>query len=133
MRRSEDLRSPTLAALCLLAIVTSSPVAAYSAYGLGQLECQTYLDKRGEDQEQNEVVNTSFIHAYLSGYLTAGNTMYGMVGEDTKNVSINIHAMVQWLDAWCLKNRSTRVAVALESFWVEAAQAKQTLERTPPQ
>ena len=108
----------------------ASAVAAYSTYGLGQLECQTYLDKRGEDQEQQDVVNTSYIHAYLSGYLTAGNTMYGLVGDDAKDVSINIHSMVQWLDAWCLKNRTVRVAVALESFWVEAAEAKQALKRT---
>ena len=107
----------------------ASAVAAYSTYGLGQVECQTYLDKRGQDQEQQDVVNTSYIHAYLSGYLTAGNTMYGLVGDDAKDVSINIHTMVQWLDAWCLKNGSVRVAVALESFWVEAAEAKQALKR----
>lgn len=113
-----------------LSLLMASAVAAYSTYGLGQLECQTYLDKRGEDQEQQDVVNTSYIHAYLSGYLTAGNTMYGLVGDDAKDVSINIHKMVQWLDAWCLKNRAVRVAVALESFWVEAAEAKQALQRT---
>lgn len=104
-------------------------VAAYSAYGLGHLECQTYLDKRGEDQENHDVKNTSYIHAYLSGYLTAGNMMHGLVGESAKDVSINIHAMVQWLDAWCLKNRQTSVAVSLESFWVEAAKAKEQIKR----
>ncbi len=113
-----------------VSLLMASAVAAYSTYGLGQLECQTYLDKRGEDQEQQDVLNTSYIHAYLSGYLTAGNTMYGLVGDDAKDVSINIHKMVQWLDAWCLKNRTVRVAVALESFWVEAAEAKQALQRT---
>lgn len=120
-------------AACVLAgasLLKPNDASAYSTYGLGQLECQTYLDKRGEDQEQQDVVNTSYIHAYLSGYLTAGNTMYGLVGDDAKDVSINIHKMVQWLDAWCLNNRGVRVAVALESFWVEAAEAKKALQRT---
>jgi hypothetical protein len=105
---------------------------AYSAYGLGHLECQTYLDKRGEDQEKQDLANTSYIHAYLSGYLTAGNMMHGLVGDSAKDVSINIHTMVQWLDAWCLKNRQTSVAVSLESFWVEAAKAKEEIKRTSP-
>jgi hypothetical protein len=120
----------------LLAIMLASfgwtDAAAYSSYGLGQIECQTYLDKRGEDQAQHSATNTAYIHAYLSGYLTAGNMMRGLVGDQAKDVSINIHAMVQWLDAWCLKNRSTTVAVALESFWVEAARAKEQLQRTAP-
>lgn len=119
-----------LASAMAVAALFTADAAAYSTYGLGQLECQTYLDKRGEDQERQDVTNTSYIHAYLSGYLTAGNTMYGLVGDDAKDVSINIHAMVQWLDAWCLKNRGVRVAVALESFWVEAAEAKKSLART---
>ena len=108
-------------------------VWAYSSYGLGQLECQTYLDKRAEDQSKHEATNTSYIHAYLSGYLTAGNMMHGLVGDDAKDVSINIHSMVQWLDAWCLGNRTTLIAVALESFWVEAARAKGQLQRTAPE
>ncbi len=112
------------------AMLATHHANAYSTYGLGQLECQTYLDKRAEDQQQQDVVNTSYIHAYLSGYLTAGNTMYGLVGEHAKDVAINIHKMVQWLDAWCLKNRNVRVAVALESFWVEAAEANKALQRT---
>lgn len=103
--------------------------SAYSSYGLGQLECETYLDKRGEDQVNHDVANTSYIHAYLSGYLTAGNTMRGLVGDDTKDVSINIHTMVQWLDAWCLNHRDVRVATALESFWVEAALARKKLQQ----
>ena len=107
-----------------------SNAAAYSSYGLGQIECQTYLDKRGEDQAKHEATNTACIHAYLSGYLTAGNMLHGLVGEQAKDVSINIHSMVQWLDAWCLENRSTTIAVALESFWVEAARAKEQLQRT---
>ena len=126
-----ELRARTLVcAVGIATLMTTGTAAAYSTYGLGQLECQTYLDKRGEDQEQQDVVNTSYIHAYLSGYLTAGNTMYGLVGDDAKDVAINIHSMVQWLDAWCLKNRDVRVAVALESFRVEAAEAKKTLQRT---
>ena len=107
-------------------------VWAYSSYGLGQLECQTYLDKRAEDQAKHEATNTSYIHAYLSGYLTAGNMMHGLVGDNAKDVSINIHSMVQWLDAWCLGNRTTLIAVALESFWVEAARAKEQLQRAAP-
>lgn len=110
-----------------------TPVSAYSSYGLGQLKCQTYLDKRAEDQAKHEATNTSYIHAYLSGYLTAGNSMHGMVGDHAKDVSINIHSMVQWLDAWCLGNRTTLIAVALESFWVEAARAKEQLQRTAPE
>ncbi len=128
--KHESRQRAAACALGGLSLLMASAAAAYSTYGLGQLECQTYLDKRGEDQEQQDVVNTSYIHAYLSGYLTAGNTVYGLVGDDAKDVSINIHSMVQWLDAWCLKNRTVRVAVALESFWVEAAEAKQALKRT---
>lgn len=128
--KAETLPLVLAGALATAMLLEASDARAYSTYGLGQLECQTYLDKRGEDQEQQDVVNTSYIHAYLSGYLTAGNTMYGLVGDDAKDVSINIHKMVQWLDAWCLKNRSVRVAVALESFWVEAAEAKKALQRT---
>jgi hypothetical protein len=104
----------------------------YSSYGLGQLECQAYLDKRGEDQLDHDATNTSYIHAYLSGYLTAGNMLHGLVGEEAKDVSINIHAMVQWLDAWCLEHRSTAIAVALESFWVEAAGAREKLQQASP-
>ncbi len=107
----------------------STIAAGYSAYGLGQLECKSYLDRRGEDQEKLALTNTSYIHAYLSGYLTAGNTIHGLVGDSAKNVSIDIHKLVQWLDAWCLKNTTTSIAVALESFWVEAANAKVQLHR----
>lgn len=104
----------------------------YSAYGLGHLECQSYLDKRGEDQTNHDAKNTAYIHAYLSGYLTAGNMMHGLVGENTNDISINIHAMVQWLDAWCLQHHPMSVAVALEFFWVEAARAQGTLQHTAP-
>ena len=123
-----------LAALSMLVMLWGwAEVWAYSSYGLGQLECQTYLDKRAEDQAKYEATNTSYIHAYLSGYLTAGNMMHGLVGDNAKDVSINIHSMVQWLDAWCLGNQATLIAVALESFWVEAARAKQQLQRTAPE
>ncbi|MDA0824717.1 MAG: hypothetical protein O3C28_20180 [Proteobacteria bacterium] len=61
--------------------------------------------------------------------LTAGNTIHGLVGDSAKDVAIDIHKMVQWLDAWCLKNTTTSIAVALESFWVEAANAKVQLQR----
>lgn len=118
---------------CVLIGLCACPASwAYSSYGLGQLECETYLDKRGDDQANGDATNTAYIHAYLSGYLTAGNTMHGLVGDDTKDVSINIHSMVQWLDAWCLDHRTTRVAVALESFWVEAARAQEKLQRKAP-
>ena len=124
---------PLLAALSILVMLCGwAEVWAYSSYGLGQLECQTYLDKRAEDQSKHEATNTSYIHAYFSSYLTAGNIMHGLVGDDAKDVSINIHSMVQWLDAWCLGNRTTLLAVALESFWAEAAQAKEQLRRTAP-
>ncbi len=116
----------------IVMLFAATEVTAYSSYGLGHLECQTYLDKRGEDQANHDVTNTSYIHAYLSGYLTAGNMMHGLVGDHAKDVSINIHSMVQWLDAWCLNNRTVPVAVALESFWVEAARAKEQLKRTGP-
>lgn len=114
----------------LILIFVHANSAAYSAYELGHLECQTSLDKRGEDQQKQDLTNTSYIHAYLSGYLTAGNMMHGLVGESAKDVSINIHAMVQWFDAWCLNNRKTSVAVSLESFWVEAAKAKEQIKGT---
>ena len=119
---------------CVLLIVlfSSTAASAYSSYGLGHLECQTYLDKRAEDQANHDVANTSYIHAYLSGYLTAGNMMHGLVGAAAQDVSINIHSMVQWLDAWCSVHPSTQVAVALESFWIEAANAKDELQRAAP-
>lgn len=113
---------------CLLVLCTAR-VEAYSSYGLGQIKCASYLERRGHDQEQQSVDNTAFIHAYLSGYLTAGNTLHGLVGEHSKDVSIDIHRMVQWLDAWCGKHPAPLVAVALESFWVEAAAARELLEK----
>ena len=58
--------------------------------------------------------------------------MHGLVGDHAKDVSINIHSMVQWLDAWCLNNRKTVLAVALESFWVEAEKTKEQLKRAAP-
>jgi hypothetical protein len=123
-----------LKALCvtLVTLFGWTSAYAYSSYGLGHLECQTYLDKRGEDQANHDVTNTAYIHAYLSGYLTAGNMMHGLVGDHAKDVSINIHSMVQWLDAWCLNNRKTVLAVALGSFWVEAAKTKEQLKRAAP-
>jgi len=120
-------------AVLVVLLFAATGAQAYSTYGLGQIECQAYLDRRGEDQENHDATNTAYIHAYLSGYLTAGNAMYGLVGENAKDVSINIHAMVQWLDAWCLQNRNVRVAVALESFWVEAANAKAKLQPINPE
>lgn len=129
MRRVRILLAATCWGLVLIGSGTTLALA-YSSYGLGQLQCQAYIDKRGEDQSNYDATNTSYIHAYLSGYLTAGNMMHGLVGDDAKDISINIHAMVQWLDAWCLKQPDTPVAVALESFWVEAATAKEQLERT---
>lgn len=119
-------------AVAMVMLFGATQVSAYFSYGLGHLECQTYLDKRGEDQANHDVTNTSYIHAYLSGYLTAGNMMHGLVGDSAKDVSINIHSMVQWLDAWCLNNRKVSVAVGLESFWVEAARAKEQLKRAGP-
>jgi hypothetical protein len=120
----------TLNAVIIAALTCVSAAApAYSTYDLGNVKCETYLGKRGEDQANNDATNTSYIHAYLSGYLTAGNMMHGMVGDTAKDVSVNIHTVVQWLDAWCLANRSVLVAVALESFWVEAAAAQDVLQR----
>jgi hypothetical protein len=66
-----------------------------SSESLGHLECQTYLDKHDEDQAKHGVTNSAYIYAYLSGYLTAGNMMHGRVGDHAKDVSINIHPMVQ--------------------------------------
>ena len=127
-------RSAGFLALGLVLILPCMSISswAYSSYGLGHLECKVYLDKRGEDQANHDVTNTSYIHAYLSGYLTAGNMMHGLVGENANDVSINIHAMVQWLDAWCVKHNSMQVAVALEFFWVEAAKAKEQLQQSSP-
>ena len=97
---------------------------AYSSYGLGNLDCTVYLQRRAEDQHSDTLENTSYIHAYLSGYLTAGNMMKGLVGDSTNDVSINIHRFVQWLDAKCSEKKQIKVAVALEEFWVESARAK---------
>ena len=116
------------AVLCVF--VSASPLTfGYSSYGLGQIPCSTYLDRRGQDQAQQRMDNTAFVHAYLSGYLTAGNTLHGVVGEHAKDISIDIHRMVQWLDAYCAKHLDDVVAVALESFWVEAAAAQEQLKQ----
>ena len=97
---------------------------AYSSYGLGNLDCTVYLQRRAEDQHSDTLENTSYIHAYLSGYLTAGNMMKGLVGDSANDVSINIHRFVQWLDAKCSEKKQIKVAVALEEFWGESARAK---------
>ena len=102
---------------------------AYSSYGLGNLSCATYLERRGEDQENQTLDNTSYIHAYLSGYLTAGNMMRGLVDEQAEDISINIHRFVQWLDAKCGARKEAQVANALEEFWVEAARAQEVIKR----
>lgn len=112
---------------CWLLLPTGA--AAYSSYGLGNLDCKTYLEKRSEDQENNTLNNTSYIHAYLSGYLTAGNTMKGLVGDGASDVSINIHRFVQWLDAKCTNKSAVKVSVALEEFWVEAAKASELVKK----
>ena len=113
----------------LILLATHENATAYSSYGLGNLQCKTYLTKRAEDQEDNTLTNTSYIHAYLSGYLTAGNTMKGLVDNGASDVSINIHRFVQWLDAKCTENNESSVAVALEEFWVEAAKAQTLIKK----
>jgi hypothetical protein len=75
---------------------------------------------------------TVFIHAYLNGYLTAGNMMRGLVGEHAKDIRVNMHAVVDWLDAHCTTDREMLVAQALETFWVEATAAKEKLRRLGP-
>lgn len=110
-------------------LVLPNSATAYSSYGLGNLQCKTYLTKRAEDQQTNTLTNTSYIHAYLSGYLTAGNTMKGLVDDGASDVSINIHRFVQWLDAKCTEKNEVNVAVALEEFWVEAAKAQQLIKK----
>ncbi len=106
-----------------------SDAHAYSSYGLGNLNCETYLEKRSEDQQNSSLSNTSYIHAYLSGYLTAGNMMKGLVDDGASDVSINIHRFVQWLDAKCGDIETATVSVALEEFWVEAARAKELIKK----
>lgn len=117
-----------LASFCLTAL-TCAETIAYSSYGLGNLSCATYLERRGEDQENHSLENTSYIHAYLSGYLTAGNMMRGLVDEQAEDISINIHRFVQWLDAKCNEREDKPVATALEEFWVEAAKAREVIKR----
>lgn len=113
------------ALLCLaMSAALSGNIHAYSSYGLGNLDCSIYLQRRAEDQHSETLENTSYIHAYLSGYLTAGNMMKGLVGDSANDVSINIHRFVQWLDAKCSEQEHIKVAVALEEFWVESARAK---------
>ena len=112
----------------LLWLFACTPALAYSSYGLGQIECQAYLDRRAEDQARGDATNTAYIHSYLAGYLTAGNTLRGIVHDDANDVAINLHAAVQWLDAWCLGHRSMQVAVALESFWIDAAHARTLID-----
>lgn len=110
-------------------LLLSADTQAYSSYGLGNLNCETYLEKRGEDQQNSTLSNTSYIHAYLSGYLTAGNMMKGLVDDGASDVSINIHRFVQWLDAKCSEDESINVSVALEEFWVEAAKARELIKK----
>lgn len=114
-------------AALLLALGVPATAGAYSSYGLGTLTCAVYLERRGEDQQKATMDNTVFVHAYLSGYLTAGNMMHGLVGDHAKDVAVNVHGVVQWLDARCLENPEERVAASLEHFWVEAAAAKEKL------
>ena len=118
-----------LPAIFYLAMLASGEAVGYSSYGLGNLSCATYLERRGEDQENHSLENTSYIHAYLSGYLTAGNMMRGLVDEQAQDISINIHRFVQWLDAKCNERKDTPVATALEEFWVEAAKAREVKKR----
>ena len=120
-------RFPT--ALALLASLVPAPGAAYSTYGLGALSCATYLERRGDDQAAGTMDRTVFMHAYLNGYLTAGNMMRGLVGEHAKDIAVNVHAVVDWLDAHCAAHGEQRVAEALETFWVEATAAKEKLQR----
>ena len=118
--------------LLSVSLTLGSNAYAYSSYGLGNLDCTIYLQRRGEDQENHTLENTSYIHAYLSGYLTAGNMMKGLVGDSATDVSINIHRFVQWLDAKCAEKEQIKVAVALEEFWVEAARAKEIKRGVSP-
>ncbi|MGR8947287.1 MAG: hypothetical protein ACU84Q_04515 [Gammaproteobacteria bacterium] len=113
-------------------IALGTDAHAYSSYGLGNLDCAIYLQRRAEDQQNHTLENTSYIHAYLSGYLTAGNMMKGLVGDSATDVSINIHRFVQWLDAKCTEKEQIKVAVALEEFWVEAARAKEIKQGVSP-
>ena len=122
-------RSKTLLSLAGFALLINGEAFAYSSYGLGNLSCTTYLERRGEDQHSHSLENTSYIHAYLSGYLTAGNMMRGLVDEHVDDISINIHRFVQWLDAKCGDRKDAQVATALEEFWVEAAKAQEVIKR----
>lgn len=133
-RGFRSLRARLIGAIAVIVLI-SGKVFAYSSYGLGNLSCATYLERRGEDQESHSLENTSYIHAYLSGYLTAGNMMRGLVDEKAEDISINIHRFVQWLDAKCGDRKNTQVAIALEEFWVEAAKAQEVIKRksSPPQ
>lgn len=119
--------------LVLGALAWSSCVPAYSSYGLGTLECRQYLEKRSLDQRSGTMDNTVFMHSYLSGYLTAGNMMRGLVGESAADITVNVHAIVQWLDIRCQEDPDERVAAALEVFWAEASAAKEQLKRMTPQ
>ncbi len=111
---------------------TAPAATAYSSFGLGILSCSAYLEKRAQDQQAGTMNNTVFMHSYLSGYLTAGNMMRGLVGDTANDISINVHSIVQWLDLHCLEFPDKRVAAALEVFWVEASAAKQKLRELGP-
>ena len=131
--RSRGARQSRAGYFVVAAVLLAPLVAnAYSSYGLGTLECSRYLERRGEDQKKATMDNTVFVHAYLSGYLTAGNMMHGLVGDHAKDVAVNVHGVVQWLDAWCLEHPEQRVAESLEHFWVEAAAAKEKLKALGP-
>jgi hypothetical protein len=56
--KPESLQRRAACALAGASLLVAGTVAAYSTYGLGQLECQTHLDKRGEDQEQQALQRT---------------------------------------------------------------------------
>lgn len=129
--RARIRRLSLLAAVPLAAACASA--SAYSSFGLGILTCSEYLEKRAQDQQAGTMDNTVFMHSYLSGYLTAGNMMRGLVGDKANDIAINVHAIVQWLDVHCLEHPDQRVAAALEVFWVEASAAKQKLRELGPE
>lgn len=128
-------RSPSYVpwAALLVAILAAPAAMAYSSYGLGALSCGTYLERRAEDQQAGTMDRTVFIHAFLSGYLTAGNTLRGLVGDHAHDVAVEVHAVVQWLDAHCEAHRDITVAAALETFWVEATAAIDQIRRLGPE
>ncbi len=108
--------------LCV-GVLPSQPTAfAYSSYGLANRTCEVHIEKRGDPGRNNDPINTAYTHSFIAGYLTAANTLRGMAAPNANNIDVDIRAVLEWLDDWCLLYPDKRLANGLEEYWVQEAQ-----------